>query len=92
MKKIKFKKCTPCQVDRETISFLNPVFASIPIPQTIIRLPEYQGQQGRLGYICFMGIQNDWRNQMVDKNYKNQQTLSYFDQSNISNGYNKTQE
>jgi hypothetical protein len=88
MKRIKFKKCTPCQVDRETISFSNPIFASLPIPQTIIGLPEYQGQQRRLGYISPMGIQDDWRNQMVAKNHENQQTSSYLDQSNISSNNN----
>jgi hypothetical protein len=35
-----------------------------------------------------MEIQNDGRDQMVAKNYKNQQTLFYIDQSDISNSDN----
>jgi hypothetical protein len=71
------------QADREIISYSNPIYTSLTIPQTTIGLPEHQSQQGGLGYICPMGIQDNWRNQMVAKNNKNQQTSSYFDQSYI---------
>jgi hypothetical protein len=62
------------QADRETVSYSNPIYASLHIPQTTIRLSEYQSQQRGMGHICSMGIQNDWGNQVVVKNDKNQQT------------------
>jgi hypothetical protein len=76
------------QADREIISYTNSIHPSIPIPQTIIGLSEYQSQQRGMGHICPLGIQNDWGNQMVDENYKNQQTLSYFEQSNFPSSDN----
>jgi hypothetical protein len=77
------------QTDRETISYSNPIYPSLSIPQTVIGLSECQSQQRGMEHLCSMGIQNDWRNQMVDENYKNQQTSSYFDQSNLpSSNYN----
>jgi hypothetical protein len=85
--KDKIKKCTSVriliQADREIISYTNPIHPGILIPQTIIGLFEYQSQQKGMGHLCPMGIQNDWGNQMVDQNHKNQQILSYFDQSHI---------
>jgi hypothetical protein len=72
------------QTDRETISYSNPIYTSLTIPQTTIGLSEYQSQQGGLRHICL----TDWRNQMVDKNYKNQQTSSYFDQSDFPSSNN----
>jgi hypothetical protein len=47
------------QTDRETISYTNPIYTSFTLPQTIIGLPEYQNQQGKMGYLCPMGIQDD---------------------------------
>jgi hypothetical protein len=47
------------QTDRETISYSDPIYSSLIIPQTAIGLSEYQSQQRRMGYICPMGIQND---------------------------------
>jgi hypothetical protein len=41
-----------------------------------------------MGYLYPMGIQDDRRNQMVAKNNKNQQTSSYFDQSNFPSSDN----
>jgi hypothetical protein len=41
-----------------------------------------------MGYIYPMGIQNDWLNQIVAKNYKNQQTSFYFNQSDIPSSNN----
>jgi hypothetical protein len=39
------------QTDRETISYSNPIYSNLTIPQTIIGLPEYQSQSKKLGYI-----------------------------------------
>jgi hypothetical protein len=35
-----------------------------------------------------MGIQDNWRNQMVVKDYKNQQTSPYLNQSDLSSSNN----
>jgi hypothetical protein len=56
------------QADRETISYANPLHSSILIPQTTMGLSEYQSQQGRMGHLCPLGIQNDWINQNVKIN------------------------
>jgi hypothetical protein len=87
IQKMYFSQSTS-QTDRKTISYSNPIYTSLTIPQTTIGLSEYQSQQRRMGHICSMGIQNDWGNQMVDENYKNQQTSSYFKQPNLSNSDN----
>jgi hypothetical protein len=77
------------QANRKTISYTDPIHPNILIPQTTFGLSEYQSQQGGMGHLCPMGIQNDWRNQMVDQNYKNQQTSSYFDQSHFPSSKSK---
>jgi hypothetical protein len=76
------------QTDRETISYSNPIYSSLALPQTTFGLSEYQSQQGGMGHLCPMEIQNDGRDQMVAKNNKNQQTSSYFDQSNFPSSDN----
>jgi hypothetical protein len=47
------------QADRETISYPDSIYPSLIIPQTTIGLPEYQSQQGEMGHIRPMGIQDD---------------------------------
>jgi hypothetical protein len=44
------------QTDRETISYSNPIYTSLTIPQTTIGLPEHQSQQGGMGHIYSMGM------------------------------------
>jgi hypothetical protein len=56
------------QINRETFGYLNLIFSSLALLQTIIGLPEYQSQQGRLGHLCSVGIQDDRRNQS-ERNY-----------------------
>jgi hypothetical protein len=57
------------QYDREIIGYSNPVLPSLSLSQTIIKFPEFNNQSMGLGHILPMGIQNNWRNQMVAKNH-----------------------
>jgi hypothetical protein len=67
----KFKKCTPIKILVKLIGKLSATWDCLNI-------------RGRLRYILPMGIQDNRRNQMVVKNYKNQQTSPYLHQSDIS--------
>jgi hypothetical protein len=44
------------QIDRETISYSNSIFPNLTLSQTIIILPEHQGQSGGMVYLLPVGI------------------------------------
>jgi hypothetical protein len=57
------------QTNREIIGYSNPVLPGLSLSQTIVKFPEFNNQSMGLGHILPMGIQNDWKNQMVAKNH-----------------------
>jgi hypothetical protein len=78
------------QSDRQIIGYSNPILPSLSLSQTIVILPEFNNQSMGMGHILPLGIQNNWGNQMVAKDYQIQSTSSYFDNLQSSNNnYNK---
>jgi hypothetical protein len=78
------------QINREIIGYSNLVFPSFSLSQTFIKLPEFNSQSMGLGHILPMGIQNNWRNQIVVEDYQIQPSSSYFDNlKSSSSNYNK---
>jgi hypothetical protein len=55
---------------KKFIAKMNTVESISQIDKKIIKLPKYNSQLMGLGHILPMGIQNDWKNQMVAENYQ----------------------